>query len=132
MKLAKPTHFFGSISDQLCSDIHIICDSGNTVKISTKSTAGAKYNAPISLLFVVWYIKAQSRISAGPNQPEGRTQLHSNPALQKSAPSFPSPVVSLYGERQAFAFGRRWREAPGEGVCPIDRPHPLTPTLSPW
>jgi hypothetical protein len=28
----------------------------------------------------------------------------------------PSPVVSLYGERQAFAFGRGRREAPGEGV----------------
>ena len=28
MKLPAPTNFFSAISDQLCSDIHIICTSG--------------------------------------------------------------------------------------------------------
>jgi hypothetical protein len=41
--------------------------------------------------------------------------------------SFTSPVVSLYGERQALAFGRGRREAAGEGFCILDQslsPHP--------
>jgi iron complex transport system substrate-binding protein len=49
-------------------------------------------------------------------------------AALRSAPKRPSPVMSLYGERQAFACGRGWREAPGEGIrgriSGIASPHP--------
>src|ERR1019366_6694044 len=39
---------------------------------------------------------------------------------QSKRPFFPSPI------------GRGRRAAPGEGLRSIDRPYPLTPTLSPW
>ena len=41
-KLAVPMNLCSAISDQLCSDMKIICAKGQAVKASTKASAGAR------------------------------------------------------------------------------------------
>ena len=57
MKLAKPTHFFGSISDQLWNDIHIICDSGIGREDEHEKHGGRQIERADHLWVVVSYMR---------------------------------------------------------------------------